>query len=45
MFKFRKSALFLLSIVLFSSILAGCNTTRGFGRDVEVTGRAIERAA
>lgn len=44
MFKLKKSILFLLSIIIFSSILSGCHTVRGFGKDVEVTGRAIERA-
>lgn len=37
----------LLTLLLtFSAILvAGCNTTRGFGQDVEATGEAIEEAA
>lgn len=43
--KIKKSALVLLSMIVFSSILTGCNTARGFGQDVETSGRAIERAA
>lgn len=39
----------LLVLALTSGLLAvlgtSCNTTRGFGRDVQKTGRTIERAA
>lgn len=30
---------------LFALLGTSCNTTRGFGRDVQKTGRHIERAA
>lgn len=35
-----------LPVFLFAGFaLSGCNTTRGFGQDVEATGDAIEEAA
>ncbi len=30
---------------LLGCVLAGCNTTRGVGQDIEATGQAIEEAA
>lgn len=37
---------FLALLLGFSALLvAGCNTTRGLGQDVEATGEAIEEAA
>lgn len=36
------SALFALALAL---LLAGCNTVRGMGQDVQQAGGAIERAA
>jgi entericidin B len=32
-------------LIVLSSLLAGCNTTRGFGEDVQSGGRAISRAS
>jgi predicted small secreted protein len=34
----------LLVIILSSAILAGCNTVRGVGKDVEKTGEVIQGA-
>ena len=34
-----------LLVVGFVAMLAGCNTTAGFGKDVEKTGEAIEKKA
>ena len=34
-----------ISAVLLAAIGAGCNTTRGFGRDVERTGEKIQSGA
>ena len=37
---------FVAFLLSFAAILvAGCNTTRGLGQDVEATGEAIEEAA
>lgn len=35
----------LLVLVGASTVLSACNTTKGLGRDVSNTGRAVERAA
>jgi len=35
----------LLVTLLFSLLLSGCNTVRGFGDDIQHLGGAIERAA
>ncbi|GDX07378.1 entericidin A/B family lipoprotein [Buttiauxella sp. WJP83] len=35
----------LLFITLLTTILTGCNATRGFGEDLKHLGGAIERAA
>ncbi|RPH28626.1 entericidin A/B family lipoprotein [Buttiauxella warmboldiae] len=35
----------LLFITLLTTILSGCNTTRGFGEDLKHLGGSIERAA
>ena len=40
-----KSAFLALLLSLAAILIAGCNTTRGFGQDVEATGEAIEEAA
>ena len=32
-------------LVLFAFGLAGCNTTRGLGQDIEATGEKIEEVA
>lgn len=37
--------LYLILIALGAFTAAGCNTTEGFGQDVEATGDAIEDAA
>lgn len=34
-----------LLITLFGIGLAGCNTTRGIGQDIEATGEVIEETA
>lgn len=40
-----KSVLAIVSVVLLSSALTACNTTRGVGQDVEAGGKAIQRTA
>lgn len=40
-----RTAFFTLLLSLSAILVAGCNTTRGFGQDVEATGEAIEEAA
>lgn len=37
--------LYLLALVLVAFATSACNTTRGFGQDVEATGDAIEDEA
>jgi predicted small secreted protein len=37
--------LYLLALILMALTASACNTTRGFGEDVEATGDAIEDAA
>lgn len=32
-------------LVIFSTMLAACNTTRGLGEDVEATGEGLQNAA
>lgn len=34
-----------LALPLLLAVLAGCNTVEGVGRDVQATGKAIERSA
>lgn len=34
-----------LLVTLFGTVLAGCNTTRGIGQDIEATGEVIEEPA
>ncbi|WAT00908.1 entericidin A/B family lipoprotein [Rouxiella chamberiensis] len=41
----KKSILTLVSVVVLSSLLSACNTTRGVGEDVSSGGNAIQRAA
>ena len=36
---------FLVTVLGLSSLLAGCNTMRGFGQDVQRAGSAVENAA
>lgn len=40
-----RTGLLALLLSLSAILIAGCNTTRGFGQDVEATGEAIEEAA
>ncbi|ARU95331.1 MULTISPECIES: entericidin A/B family lipoprotein [Tatumella] len=40
-----KGVLALVSVILLSSVLTACNTTRGVGEDVEAGGKAIQRTA
>lgn len=37
--------LYLMLLMLVALAAAGCNTTKGFGQDVEATGEAIEETA
>lgn len=37
--------LYLMLLMLIALAAAGCNTTEGFGQDVEATGEAIEDTA
>lgn len=37
--------LYLMLLMLIALAAAGCNTTKGFGQDVEATGDAIEDTA
>ncbi len=41
----KRLALLMLASGLVAILGTSCNTTRGFGRDVQKTGRQIERAA
>lgn len=41
----KKVVAALFSLVVVSSLLAGCNTTRGIGEDVQQGGSAISNAA
>jgi|WetSurMetagenome_2_1015567.scaffolds.fasta_scaffold40596_1 entericidin A len=38
----KRMSVLLLVIILSSAILAGCNTVRGVGKDVEKTGEVIQ---
>ncbi|MFC3396833.1 entericidin A/B family lipoprotein [Brenneria rubrifaciens] len=39
----KKSLAVILSVLILSAV-AGCNTTRGVGQDVEAGGEAIQRS-
>lgn len=41
----RKSIAFIVLIIAVASLLAGCNTMRGVGKDVEAAGRTIQKSA
>ena len=41
----KKSIVAILSVLVLSSVLTGCNTTRGVGEDVQAGGKAIQRSA
>jgi predicted small secreted protein len=43
--KTKSVAVLLLGAALFSCIVTGCNTTKGFGQDVEKLGDKIEKKA
>lgn len=36
---------YVLSVILLSAIVSGCNTVGGFGQDVSEAGKAIDQAA
>jgi entericidin A len=38
----KRMSVLLLIIILSSAILAGCNTVRGVGKDIEKTGEVIQ---
>lgn len=40
-----KTSFALVALLSFGVIAAGCNTTEGFGRDMESSGRAIKNEA
>ncbi|OON42203.1 ECN family pore-forming entericidin [Izhakiella australiensis] len=41
----KKSVIAILSVLVLSSVLSACNTTRGVGEDVEAGGQAIQRSS
>ena len=41
----KNSFVAIFSVMMFSALLSGCNTTRGVGEDVEAGGHAIQRSA
>lgn len=40
----KKSIIAIFSVLMLSSLLSACNTTRGVGKDVEAGGQAIQRS-
>lgn len=40
----KKSVLAILSVLVLSSVLTACNTTRGVGEDIEAGGQAIQKS-
>ncbi len=40
-----KKIVFLILIIFSLTVLTGCNTIRGLGKDIKKTGKAIENAA
>lgn len=40
----KKSIAAIFSVLVFSSLLTACNTTRGVGEDVEAGGQAIQNS-
>ena len=40
----KKSIVAVLSVLVLSSVLTACNTTRGVGEDVEAGGKAIHKS-
>lgn len=41
----KKSIVAIFSVLVLSSLLSACNTTRGVGEDVSAGGQAIQRSA
>jgi len=41
----KKSILTIVSVIVLSSLLTACNTTRGVGEDISAGGHAVSRAA
>jgi len=41
---FKKSIATFFSVLILSSLLSACNTTRGVGEDVEAGGQAIQKS-
>lgn len=41
----KKSIAAIFSVLILSSLLSACNTTRGVGEDVEAGGQAIQNSA
>jgi entericidin B len=41
----KKSIVAIFSVLVLSSVLTACNTTRGVGEDVQAGGKAIQRSA
>ena len=41
----KKSIVAIFSVLVLSSLLSACNTTRGVGEDVSAGGDAIQRSA
>lgn len=41
----KKSIVAIFSVLVLSSVLTACNTTRGVGEDVSAGGQAIQRTA
>ncbi|KOC90670.1 MULTISPECIES: entericidin A/B family lipoprotein [Winslowiella] len=41
---FKKSIATIFSVLILSSLLSACNTTRGVGEDVEAGGQAIQKS-
>ncbi|MBZ0157990.1 MAG: entericidin A/B family lipoprotein [Alphaproteobacteria bacterium] len=40
----KKRIVLAVSLTLFLSLVAGCNTLRGLGKDIEKGGEAIQKA-
>lgn len=40
----KKSIVAILSVLVLSSVLSACNTTRGVGEDVEAGGQVIQKS-
>ena len=41
----KKSLLLILSLFAFSFLVAGCNTVRGVGQDLEAGGKGLAKAS